>query len=54
MIIIAVSLGLGLGIAFVPEVISQTPPLVQQIFGSGVTTGGMTAILLNMLLPKGK
>jgi xanthine permease XanP len=51
MIIIAMSLGLGLGIAFVPEVLSQTPPFVKQIFGSGVTTGGLTALLLNIFLP---
>ena len=36
-LIIAVSLGIGLGLAFVPEVLSQTPKAIQQIFGSAIT-----------------
>ncbi len=52
MLIIAVSLGIGLGLAFVPEVLSQTPKAIQQIFGSAITSGGLAALILNLILPK--
>jgi len=52
MLIIAVSLGIGLGLAFVPEVLSQTPKAIQQIFGSAITSGGLAALILNLVLPK--
>ena len=50
--IIATSLGLSMGIAFVPDVLSQTPQLFQNIFGSAVTMSGIVAITLDMILPK--
>ncbi|HHP7229411.1 MAG TPA: uracil-xanthine permease family protein [Xenococcaceae cyanobacterium] len=50
-IILAVSLGLGLGVTFVPEILEQLPPLVKSIFSSGISTGGITALLLNLILP---
>ncbi|MGL6314847.1 nucleobase:cation symporter-2 family protein [Vibrio sp. WXL103] len=50
--IIAMSLGMGLGVVFRPEVLSVFPSYVQHIFGSAVTTGGLTAIALNLLLPQ--
>ncbi|WP_067520139.1 uracil-xanthine permease family protein [Endozoicomonas ascidiicola] len=50
--IIAVSLGMGLGVTIVPDILSQMPELVKTIFGSSVTTGGLTAILLTLLLPQ--
>ncbi len=49
--IIATSLGLSMGIAFVPDVLSQTPQLFQNIFGSAVTMSGIVAITLDMILP---
>ena len=51
-LIIAVSLGIGLGLAFVPEVLSQTPKAIQQIFGSAITSGGLSALILNLILPR--
>ncbi len=51
-IIIAVSFGMGLGLALVPEVFSRTPPLVQNIFSSAAATAGLTAILLSVVLPE--
>ena len=51
-LIIAVSLGIGLGLAFVPEVLSQTPKAIQQIFGSAITSGGLAALILNLVLPR--
>jgi xanthine permease XanP len=51
MIIMAVAFGLGFGVAYVPEFLSKAPKAIQQIFGSAVTTGGITALLLNTFLP---
>jgi xanthine permease XanP len=50
-IILAVSLGLGLGVTFVPELLQALPPLVKNTFSSGIATGGMCALLLNAVLP---
>ena len=50
-IILATSLGLGLGVSVVPDIIEQLPPLAKSIFSSGISTGGLTALALNMLLP---
>ncbi|MBT5420388.1 MAG: purine/pyrimidine permease, partial [Candidatus Cloacimonetes bacterium] len=51
MMIMALSFGLGLGVMMVPEVLGKTPVVIQQIFGSPVTTGGLTAIIANIVLP---
>ncbi|MEM6449998.1 MAG: nucleobase:cation symporter-2 family protein [Cyanobacteria bacterium P01_D01_bin.105] len=50
-IILAVSLGLGIGVSEVPEALDQLPTLIQSIFSSGISTGGLTALFLNMVLP---
>ena len=50
-IILAVSLSMGLGVTFVPEILDVSPVLVKNIFSSGISTGGITALLLNMFLP---
>ena len=50
--IIAVFLGIGLGLAFVPGVLSQTPKAIQQFFGSAITSGGLAALILNIVLPQ--
>lgn len=52
MLIIAASLGTGLGIAAQPELLHQLPQLVQNLFDSAITCGGLTAILLDLLLPR--
>lgn len=52
LLIMAVSFGLGLGVATVPEIVSEMPKLIQNIFGSAVTMGGISAIVLNTILPK--
>ncbi len=52
MIIVAVSLALGLGVVFVPEIFNDKPVLVKNLFGSSISTGGLTAILLSWLLPR--
>ncbi|MNV96058.1 Xanthine permease XanP [compost metagenome] len=50
-LIVAISLGLGLGVAGVPEVLSQMPDVLKNIFGSPITIGAFSAILLNFFLP---
>lgn len=50
-VIVAVSLGLGLGVVYAPEVLADKPALIKNVFSSGISTGGLTAILLNILLP---
>lgn len=52
MLIMAVSFGLGLGVAMVPDLLKEMPKMVQNVFGSAVTMAGLSAILLNTLLPR--
>ncbi|MCP4292218.1 MAG: purine permease [bacterium] len=52
MMIIAISMGLGLGVAFVPEILNPFPSVIKSVFGSSITTGGLTAILCNAILPR--
>lgn len=50
-IIVAVSLGIGLGVTFVPDILHALPELPRNTFSSGIGTGGMCALLLNAVLP---
>ncbi|MGB7087058.1 MAG: nucleobase:cation symporter-2 family protein [Phormidesmis sp.] len=50
-LILATSLGLGLGVTFAPDLLTGLPPLAQSIFSSGISTGGLCALLLNIFLP---
>jgi len=52
MLIVSISLGLGLGVAGVPEVLSAMPEVLRNIFGSPITIGAFSAILLNLFLPR--
>jgi xanthine permease XanP len=49
--IAATSFGLGLGVTFVPDLMQNMPQLVRETFSSGIATGGMCALLLNVVLP---
>ena len=51
-LIMAISLGLGLGVVFRPEILGVFPVFIKQVFGSAITTGGLAAILLNIFLPQ--
>ena len=51
MIVLAVSLGLGLGIELRPDVLQSLPDWVGTFFGSGLITGGLSALVLNAVLP---
>ena len=50
LLIIATSIGLGLGVTFRPDFIANLPQGVQLIFSSGISTGTITALILNKLL----
>ena len=52
LMILAVSLAMGLGVAQVPEVLQHLPELLKSVLSFGVATGGITAMLLNLLLPR--
>lgn len=50
LIIIAVAIGLGLGTTFRPEYLSNLPGILQNIFSSGISTGTIVALFLNIVL----
>ncbi|HHT00191.1 MAG TPA: purine permease [Thiomicrospira sp.] len=52
LLIMAVSFGAGLGVLLNPDVLGEMPKIVQNILGSAVTLGGLTAIILSFLLPE--
>lgn len=54
LLIIATSIGLGLGVTFRPDFIAQFPEGIQLIFSSGISTGTITALVLNKLLKEEK
>ena len=49
-LVMAVSFSLGLSVELVPEILCQLPETLRNIFSSGITTGGVTAILADMLI----
>ncbi|MFQ5651272.1 MAG: uracil-xanthine permease family protein [bacterium] len=51
MIIIAVSIGLGLGVEFRPDVLQNFPQWVRTLFGQGLVVGGLTGFVLNLIFP---
>ncbi len=54
MLILAVSLGMGVGVTFVPEALVNLPEIVGSLFASGIATGGVVAIGMNLLLPRSR
>lgn len=49
-LVMALSFSLGLSVELVPEILCQLPDTLHNIFSSGITTGGVTAILANALI----
>ncbi|MFQ5550401.1 MAG: uracil-xanthine permease family protein [Gemmatimonadales bacterium] len=47
MVILAVSLGLGLGVELRPDVLQIFPEAVRTLLGSGLVTGGLAAVVMN-------
>jgi xanthine permease XanP len=52
MLIVAISIGMGLGVAAVPEVLRELPKALHNIFESPITVGALCAIVLNIFLPE--
>lgn len=49
-LVMAISFSFGLSVELVPEILQQLPEGVRNIFSSGITTGGLMAILSNALI----
>ncbi|MDD2438224.1 MAG: nucleobase:cation symporter-2 family protein [Massilibacteroides sp.] len=49
-LVLAVSLSLGLGVELMPDILSTAPEFVKGLFSSGITTGGLAAILSNIFI----
>ena len=54
LLIIAASVGLGLGVTFRPDFVSNLPQGLNMIFSSGISTGTITALILNNILKEEK
>lgn len=50
LLIIALSIGLGLGFNIMPQLFEQLPETVQMFTGNGIVMSSLTAIVLNVLL----
>lgn len=50
LLIIAISMGFGLGVTFRPDVIQNLPEAIRMIFSSGISTGTIAALILNAVL----
>lgn len=50
LLIIATSLGIGIGVSVFPEYVRSLPGVLESIFSSGISAGTVTALILNILL----
>ena len=53
-LIVATSLGLGLGVSYDPQIFSILPPSLYILAENPICVGGLTAIILNLLIPGGQ
>ena len=49
-LVMAISFAMGLSVELVPNILGQMPEVIRNIFSSGITMGGLTAILANALI----
>ncbi|GAB6982104.1 nucleobase:cation symporter-2 family protein [Prevotella dentasini] len=49
-LVMAISFAMGLSVELVPGILDQMPDIIKSIFSSGITTGGLTAILANAFI----
>lgn len=49
-LVLAVSFACGLGVELAPDIFLQAPQWVKGIFSSGITTGGLAAIISNIVI----
>jgi len=53
MLVVACSIGIGLGITAVPSLLDHTPTIFKSIFGSGIVSASIVAVLLNAFMNYG-
>lgn len=46
-LVLAISFAMGMSVELVPDILSQMPRVIKSIFSSGITTGGVTAMIAN-------
>uniref|UniRef100_UPI004024B55B nucleobase:cation symporter-2 family protein n=2 Tax=Prevotella sp. TaxID=59823 RepID=UPI004024B55B len=46
-LVLAISFAIGMSVELVPDILSQMPSVIKSIFSSGITTGGVTAMIAN-------
>ncbi|ADO48441.1 nucleobase:cation symporter-2 family protein [[Enterobacter] lignolyticus] len=51
-LIVATSLGLGLGVSYSPEIFQVLPPSLYVLVENPICAGGLTAIIMSILLPQ--
>lgn len=49
-LVMALSFALGLSVELVPDILSHLPETWKNVFSSGITTGGLTAIVSNIVI----
>lgn len=49
-LVMAISFAMGLSVELVPGILDKMPDIIKNIFSSGITTGGLTAIIANALI----
>ena len=49
-LVMAISFAMGLSVELVPGILDKMPDIIKNIFSSGITTGGITAILSNAFI----
>lgn len=52
LVILAIAVGLGLGVELRPEALQHLPQGVRSFLGAGLVTGGLAALVLNLILPR--
>ncbi|MDF2673063.1 MAG: pbuX [Clostridiales bacterium] len=50
LLIIASSIGIGLGVTFRPDVVAKLPGILSSLFGSGISAGTIVALVLSLIL----
>ena len=49
-LVMGISFAMGLSVELVPNILDKMPAMIKTIFSSGITTGGLTAIIANALI----
>lgn len=52
LLIISVAFAFGIGVTVRPDILKYLPTVIQMVFSSGISTGTLIALLLNVLLPE--